>query len=171
MSRIICPGCNQEGVHHGGDPPRCLAYPSCPLCGRKDSYESFVKDDSIRSQLMRDKSYCFRCAHWEETAQSLVGRRTVITGHLYSPGNRTSGSFLGMAGRRFDIEYLADGHRITTFDLWNGGCIPDHFRDRFPDTAKFLNGAERAEVGDITCWNPSSNKTPTYPLPNGTSAK
>lgn len=69
-----------------------------------------------------------------------------------------------MAGRRFDIEYF-DGSRITTFDLWGGGQVPEHWRDKFPDTARFLNSAKRDKAGDTTCWNPSDPKAPKHPLP------
>lgn len=44
--------------------------------------------------------------------------------------------------------------------------MPDHLRARFPDTARFLGGAERAQVGETTCWNPSDRKSEPYPLPN-----
>jgi hypothetical protein len=98
---------------------------------------------------------------------------TIIEGHVYGPGNRTTGEMRGMAGRRFDIEYIEPsanaGKRITTFDLWSGSTLPDRLRERFPDTARFLGGAEKVELGEnahITrCWNPSSAKTEPYPLP------
>ena len=98
---------------------------------------------------------------------------TIIDGYVYTPGNRTSGSFRGMAGRRFDIEYIEPsifaGKRITTFDLWAGGQMPDWLRAKWPDTAKFLNGAEGVDLGKggiiERCWNPSMSRAEPYPLP------
>jgi hypothetical protein len=75
----------------------------------------------------------------------------------------------GMAGRRFDIEYIDPsiyvGQRTTTFDLWSGSTMPEHLRAIFPDTARFLGGAEKVQVGETTCWNPSDHKSEPYPLP------
>lgn len=95
---------------------------------------------------------------------------TIIGSHVYSPGNRTSGEMRGMAGRRFDIEYIAPsiyaGQRITTFDLWSGSLIPERLLSKFPDTARFLGDAEKANVGGTTCWNASDRRHEPYPLPS-----
>lgn len=79
-------------------------------------------------------------------------------------------------GEKIDLAntYISDGalhtgagSRVTTFDLWSGSTLPAELAERFADTAKFLNGAERVTLsGEIqTCWEPSSNKTEPYPLP------
>jgi len=117
---------------------------------------------------------CYHCNHWREFEERLKrdhAKMTIIAGHVYGPGSRTTGEFRGMAGRRFDIEYIGPsifaGSRVTTFDLWSGSTLPAELAERFADTAKFLNGAERVTLsGEIqTCWEPSSNKTEPYPLP------
>lgn len=122
---------------------------------------------------MMERRLCWDCNFWVEEEKRYEKEHrtmTIIEGNVYGPGNRTSGSMRGMAGRRFDIEYIEPsayaGQRITTFDLWSGSTMPDHLRARFPDTARFLGGAERAQVGKTTCWNPSERKTEPYPLPH-----
>lgn len=113
---------------------------------------------------MDSDGLCFTCAFWSVKADTPPHKRTIIEGRSYGPGNRTSGSYRGMGGRRFDIEYF-DGRRITTYDLWSGGKIPALWRDQFPDNARFLGAAEAVRVGDVTCWNPSDQTAPAYPLP------
>lgn len=124
------------------------------------------------SQMM-ERRLCWHCNFWleeEKRYEKEHRKMTIIDGHVYGPGNRTTGPMRGMAGRRFDIEYIEPsiyaGQRVTTFDLWSGSTMPDHLRARFPDTARFLGGAERAQVGETTCWNPSDHKSEPYPLPN-----
>jgi hypothetical protein len=113
---------------------------------------------------------CFHCHFWKTFEdKTVISHTTIINSHVYTPGNRTDGEFRGMAGRRFDIEYLEPsiyaGQRCTTFDLWSGSEIPERLRSKFPDTAKFLGGAEKVTVGETGCWNDSDRRNPTYPLP------
>lgn len=142
---------------------------TCRLCEKraKNTY-----CEPFRSRML-ERRLCFSCDYWAHFAESnraIANRMTIINGHVYTPGNRTSGKFRGMAGRRFDIEYIKPsifaGRRITTFDLWSGSEIPKKYRDAFPDTAKFLGGAEKADAYGIICWNSSDQKSEPYPLPH-----
>ncbi|MGX5775478.1 hypothetical protein [Methylorubrum zatmanii] len=140
----------------------------CVECG-KTEVNSFCEPH--RTDMLQ-RRLCFLCNFWVDfKLENLVklGELTIIEGHVYTPGNRTSGAFRGMAGRRFDIEYVAPsiyaGQRTTTFDLWSGAAIPERLRPEFPDTARFLGGAEKAQAGDTTCWNPSDRRPEPYPLP------
>ena len=118
---------------------------------------------------MKQTGECFSCASWEIRLSAPNPDRLIINGWVYSVGQEPSEdrlrsnrvSMLGMAGRRFDIE-LADGRRFTTHNLWSGGEVPARYRDRLPDTAKFVGG-ERDKAGDITCWNPADRRAPRYP--------
>ena len=125
-----------------------------------------------RTQML-DRRLCYTCNYWREEEHRIERDHltlTIINGHLYAPGNRTSGVGRGMAGRRFDIEYIEPsayaGQRVTTFDLWSGSALPEKLRGRFADTARFLGGAEKAQVGGTTCWNGSDRNGEAYPLPN-----
>lgn len=140
----------------------------CSKCG-KDARNTYCEPHRTR---MLENRHCFNCDYWFEFEQRLVkdhAKMTIIEGHIYSPGNRTTGSFRGMAGRRFDIEYIDPstfaGKRITTFDLWSGSTMPDELKVRFPDTARFLGGAEKAQAGETTCWNHTMTHDEPYPLP------
>lgn len=121
---------------------------------------------------MLERRLCWNCNYWHDMEQRLEKEHagmTIIEGHIYGPGNRTTGNFRGMAGRRFDIEYIEPsiyaGKRITTFDLWSGSALPENLKARFPDTAKFLGSAEKARVGETTCWNNTMSRAEPYPLP------
>lgn len=108
-------------------------------------------------QRMKQTGECFSCAFWELRAE--VGCPTVIDNYVFTPGPRDKpwtdgGQGHGMSGRKFVIEYF-DGRIITTYDLWGGGEIPERYRKRIPNTAKFLGGASIEKVGETTCFNPS----------------
>lgn len=142
---------------------------TCSGCGEegRNSYSEPYRTDMLKHRM------CWTCNYWREFEEKrLPGKlgMTVIDGHVYSPGNRTSGAMRGMAGRRFDIEYIEPsihaGKRITTFDLWSGSTMPENVKAKFPDTARFLGGAERAKIGETTCWDGSSAKSEPYPLPH-----
>lgn len=141
---------------------------TCVQCGAeaKNTYVEPVRTNMLNARL------CYSCNHWRDFDNRLSSdheKMTIIDGTIYTPGSQTSGQFRGMGGRRFDIEYIAPslfaGQRITTFDLWSGGPMPEWLREKYPDTAVFLNGAERCQVGKTGCWNPSDNKTDPYPPP------
>jgi hypothetical protein len=161
-------GDNLETFHLPHDPKTVYHKYTCKGCD-KESSNTYVEPTRTR---MLERLLCFACNYWrefEEKLESDHARMTIIDGRAYTPGNRTSGEMRGMAGRRFDIEYIAPsvhaGKRITTFDLWSGSDMPDRLKAKYPDTARFLSGAEKAVVGDTTCWNPSDGKCEPYPLP------
>lgn len=145
----------------------------CKCCGVYD-VNSYSDDYKTK---MEERQLCFYCNFDVEREQQLEREHktmTIIDGHIYGPGNRTSGSFRGMAGRRFDIEYIEPsayaGQTITTFDLWSGSTMKPHLRERFPDTAKFHRGAQKVDFpkGSLfeSCWNPPDGKLPPFPLPH-----
>src|SRR5690606_8707545 len=94
---------------------------TCVECGKLDRN---TYSEPGRTNML-DRRLRWHCNYWRDFEASLERdhtRMTIIGGHVYGPGSRTSGSFRGMAGRRFDIEYIEPsihaGKRVTTFDLW-----------------------------------------------------
>lgn len=153
---------------NGKREPHKLYKWTCVRCG-DEGRNTFMEPIGTR---MLEKRICHSCDYWEQFEKRLErdhAKMTIIAGHIYSPGNRTSGEFRGMSGRRFDIEYIEPsiyaGKRVTTFDLWSGGVMTDSLKAKYPNTAKFLGGAEKAQVGETTCWNPSNHRSEPYPLP------
>lgn len=143
----------------------------CTKCGKHAS-TSFIKEVS---EKMVARGLCYYCNYDVDLAERVARdhtHMTIIDGHIYGPGSKTTGSFRGMAGRRFDIEYIEPsiwaGRKITTFDLWSGSTLPDDLRAKFPDTARFLNGAEKVSLSGPTktAWESSDHRNEPYPLPN-----
>lgn len=145
---------------------------TCTKCG-KHAATTFV---SWVAEKMVARGLCFYCNYDVDLAEQVAkdhANLTIIDGHLYTPGNRTTGEWRGMAGRRFDIEYLEPsiwaGHKITTFDLWSGATMPDDLRAKYPDTARFLNGAEKVTIKNnpdyTAAWEPSRRNGEPFPLP------
>lgn len=134
----------------------------CPGC---DATNFPISYSGAEGKRMAETGECFICAFWE--LKALENHDIVIDNRLYGigpePGPNTNRSHLGMSGRRFDIEFFNTGKRYTTHNLWSGGEIPEKYRDRIPNTARFVNGAESAQVGQTTCWNPSNEKELIYP--------
>lgn len=135
----------------------------CPDCGANGFHTNYSGDIGERMKLTGE---CFECAFWE--IQCKKPPKIVIDHHVYGigtePGPNANRSFLGMAGRRFDIEI--DGKVYTTHNLWSGGTIPERYWERLPDTAKFHSG-KREQSGDITCWNPADERQPAFPAYTG----
>jgi hypothetical protein len=129
----------------------------CNGCG-KENYSASYSPNCAEKKLIDSMGICFDCAFWEVRAK--LTHETVIDHYLYGVGDQPKGGkYNGMGGRRFDIEYF-DGRVVTTYDLWAGGEIPERFRGRIPDTARFSGGASRGKAGDITCWDASTDQKP-----------
>lgn len=140
----------------------------CVSCG-ETARNSFI--EPVKAQ-MTERRLCYTCNYWvnqDKRIERDYAKLTIIGGTIYGPGNRTEGSFRGMGGRRFDIEYLEGsnyvGKKITTFDLWAGSQMPKALRAKYPDNAKFLGGAQRHQVGETGCWSASDTRAEPYPLP------
>lgn len=142
---------------------------NCSWC--KEKVES-VSYSAPYGPRMESEKLCFSCVHWDiESSRKNDTRRIIIDGYCYGVGDkeptrdakdRVSGEMWGFGGRRFDIE-LFTGQRFTTHNLWGGGQIPERFRERMPDNARFLNGASKAQVGATTCWDSSNSRNDPYP--------
>ena len=128
----------------------------CRECGEHPSgrwTESCMRE-------MRERQLCFDCNSWTNTLAKITPDHLVIAGSLYRIGESEQSiarrcswpivngrlapyyqHVLGHGGAEFIIRYH-DGRLITTTNLWAGGPIPDHFRERLPDNAEFESREE-----------------------------
>jgi len=171
---VICPGCGTKNMEHAyarTENPPCATWPRCPRCNEPNNPDAKYLagvESSIRDEL----GICYCCAIRENTARQYAAGKLpnllIINGATYSidprntvnlgapdPSPRTP--MRGMAGRRFDFERLDGSPPKSCYSLWYGSTVDPACRDRMPDNARFLNGAERCEVGHTTCFNPSTN--------------
>lgn len=91
--------------------------------------------------------HCVKCGIWLDNLRKIQAepdRHYVIDGCAYADGGRTSGKYRGFGGRRF---LIARNNRIhVSCDLWRLGDVPEWFRGRLPDDAKWADGHEQRWV-------------------------
>lgn len=99
---------------------------------------------------LRERQLCFTCNHWTNNIGKAARDRNVyiIDGWQYSGNHGERGD--GFGGRHFLIE-TNDGRRIETWNLWCQGDIPERFRDRIPNNARFLDEKQWIKTGDTWC--------------------
>ena len=111
---------------------------TCKICGSKyDPSHSYEGPKLIKRQL------CFSCDFWremlEEDAKRPPHTYCMIDGtHYVIAPEDDSDPFRGFGGAEFQIEFF-DGHRVVTHNLWCQGDIPDFWKEKFPNNAKFEN--------------------------------
>jgi hypothetical protein len=112
----------------------------CHECGRHDR-AAYIEPTATQMIELR---LCFNCLFWTEKIALAFGpdahRIARIEGKHYSVGAkhpRGYRGFLGFGGSHFVIEW-DDGRREETRNLWSQGPIPDRFRSRLPDNARFV---------------------------------
>lgn len=83
---------------------------------------------------------CFHCDHWTQIHLN-ASRHVFVDGQCYAIGKEQprgyQGRNLGFGGAEFKIRFR-DGREVVTHNLWTQGEVPDHFRERLPDTAEFV---------------------------------
>lgn len=109
----------------------------CVECGGTDR-ATYAAETRER---MLARSLCFLCLFWHDRidAQSDPAACIINGQSFQDAGRRTdiNRSSLGFGGREFRIEFL-DGRVIETNNLFGQGPVPERFRDRLPDTARFV---------------------------------
>lgn len=88
-------------------------------------------------KLMRDRGLCFNCAFWTNKIESPDSNREIVNGEHYVFSKNTSQYFQGSGGRPFYAIHN-DGSLIFSNSVWYQGVIPERFREKLPDTAKFV---------------------------------
>lgn len=103
---------------------------TCVECGVQDqaAYTSPTKEKMV------ERSLCFMCLFWTEKVESSKSNTFVYKGHHYTIGDEDTKGTRGNYGRRYMVAFF-DGRHVLTRNLWHQGAIPDHFRDRLPNTA------------------------------------
>lgn len=106
----------------------------CVECG------GVVMANYIGNKQMIERNMCFSCNHWTNAIEStkrdniMIVNSTVYT--VVEDKPNTPNSFKGFGGAKF--VFLKDGNTITSTNVWCGGDIPKHFRERIPDNAKII---------------------------------
>lgn len=86
---------------------------------------------------MEANGFCFGCAFWEGLVCRPPSGRAIIDGTHYVIGNRAPSRYNGFGGQRFHIAFN-NGTEVVTHDLWCQGAIPEAFRPRLQDNARFV---------------------------------
>lgn len=105
----------------------------CKECGTEVFLHNWAP--KMRKEL-EEGQLCGDCYFW--TNGVLDDTKIVIDGKCYHIDKNEKAKFKGFGGRMFKIRFL-DGTLVETTNLWANGKIPERFRERFPDNAKFVD--------------------------------
>jgi hypothetical protein len=108
---------------------------TCKECGMLEE----LHWDTKTNEKMNRLSLCFHCNFWQEYVEQKDNpryHRIKGTHYVVSPETNGPDNWKGYSGRKFIIKRGEE--IITTTNLWCQGTIPDHFKDRLPDTSEFL---------------------------------
>lgn len=109
---------------------------TCKECGKVEELHW-----GTYNELLKAQSLCFSCDHWMHYIENDPSNpnAVIIEGNHYIVCNEAAGgrSTSGFGGEKFIIEKI-DGERIVTTNLWHQGRIPERFRDRLIDNARFI---------------------------------
>lgn len=120
----------------------------CTSCGA-EGYEIDYRPETVEELARR--GICLNCLHWLEVVEAR-SLHCVIDGFAYRPKaddpdlrRRTGGWGLGGGGTEHRI-VLEDGTLLRCNNMWHRGEVPDLFRDRLPDDARFATAEERESL-------------------------
>ena len=110
----------------------------CLECGEKDFATCFM--EPIKTELL-DASLCHGCWFWAEYYREdrTSKRACVVDGTHYhiSPSKHDNTQWNGCGGAWFYVQF-GDGRLLKSNNVWVQGGIPEHWRSRHEDNAKFL---------------------------------
>lgn len=130
---------------------------NCRECKQQFGQHNF--DGVTRERLIKNQ-LCFNCDFWQEKVlwklnhDDAVSRGAplskleleiaIINGVHYVIHDKVAnpGWIHGYGGRLFRVHWF-DGRAKESNNVWCQGRIPDHFRERLPDTAEFLDPYEK----------------------------
>lgn len=113
----------------------------CSMCGRK--YSTFAFDDSSRLfRIMQNRNVCYKCAFWQDIIDNRPEHLEIVRGIAYRflpyQYERLPNYILGNGGR---VMYILgrDGIAKKSNDVWEIGEVPQHFREKLPNTAYLVD--------------------------------
>lgn len=110
----------------------------CSICGAEYELSSFDMHKPL-PQLMKKRGLCFNCAFWIDKIESPNPDREIINGeHYMFPPSCPNQDFKRTGGRRVYV-MRNDGSLISSNNMWFQGVIPERFREKLTDTAKFIS--------------------------------
>lgn len=123
----------------------------CKICGAEVDSDRYVED--TRKEL-EEHQMCFYCNFWRDMLEKDAKRPPhtwcVIDGTHYTIEPDEPGSyFQGFGGREFTIEFN-DGTTVTTHNLWCQNEPGEHWKDKFPDNAKFVDNKKWQKIGNCS---------------------
>jgi hypothetical protein len=149
--KLICDKCGDDV---GSGP---LINDLCGPCHHETTGEGTVIDcvECRKRRYLDEEEFlveaplCRSCHFWAEYVALADDPRCVrIDGQHYwiVPDGQgpLGGLFQGSGGSAFTVEFF-DGRRATSRNLWTQGQIPEHFRGRLPDNARFIERQIREE--------------------------
>lgn len=116
-----------------------IKYLLCEKCGRKEPLNNPPCSDTMISQIMLSKCYCYECALWDAVIEGRLGNFQIIDGvcYIFLPtvtGDEVHLNILGQNGK--DIYMLTkDGSVLYSNDVWLLGKVPENYRGVLCDTA------------------------------------
>lgn len=110
---------------------------TCKECGILEKNNYGIK----LAKQMEDNQLCFDCNFWYNLIAINTEPNIVISNnhhYMIEPDKpKDYKGFLGFGGREFIIEFN-DGRKVTTHNLGYQGEIPERFRDKLKNNAKFI---------------------------------
>jgi len=110
----------------------------CKVCGATEKTAEW-RESCARE--LRKHRMCFSCNHWRNQMKwdKERGRYgyAIIDGSHYVLKPHAEGYPSGLCGATNLIKFN-DGHEVACDNLWFQGEIPDCWKDRMPDNAKFV---------------------------------
>lgn len=110
---------------------------TCRDCGGVEPNRYF---DHVQTELLAAR-LCHTCNFWNKRHSELAsGQFAIIDGRAYFiKPDEAEGyqGFVGFGGAKHVIRFN-DGREVVSRNLWFNGDVPDHWRARLPDNARFV---------------------------------
>ena len=114
----------------------------CKICGKEIEKSSYSNDILCSSE-------CFHVNFWNELVEEYNKdpyHNPVVNGTKYYVGDENNaGAFRGFDGARFCILFN-DGTIILSTNLWCNGEVPEEYKDKLKNNAKFITMMEYEEL-------------------------